>query len=197
MVRAAIAFELALALAAWLLGLVGGLTPWSAVRIDAGAFVIGVVGTVPPLAGMALLTRLNWAPIRRLLREVEQTIAPLFRGCSLIDFALIAVAAGFAEELFFRGAVQGLAVRWAGLPLGLAIASALFGLAHLITPTYAVIAAAIGLYLGALYAATGNLLVPIVIHALYDFLALAYWIRRGRPATDVGPLQSDERSHVS
>jgi len=57
------------------------------------------------------------------------------------------------------------------------IASVLFGLFHPITPTYAALAAAIGLYLGWLWLACGNLLTPIVTHALYDFLALAYLVK--------------------
>jgi membrane protease YdiL (CAAX protease family) len=50
----------------------------------------------------------------------------------------------------------------------------LFGLLHPITPTYAVLAALMGAYLGGVWLASGNLLVPIVAHALYDFIALAY-----------------------
>ena len=65
---------------------------------------------------------------------------------------------------------------------GLLAASVLFGLAHPITPAYAVLAAMIGVYLGWLWLAFDkNLLVPITAHALYDFLALIYLVRtRGR-----------------
>jgi membrane protease YdiL (CAAX protease family) len=180
-VRAAIAFELMLALVAWLVGVLGGFTPWDALRFDVGHLALGIAATIPPLAGLALLTRSRWPPIQRLLREMEQTIAPLFRGCTMMDFVVIALAASLGEELLFRGAVQTWGVRVAGLPVGVLVASALFGLAHFITPTYALIAGAIGLYLGVLFAATGNLLVPVVVHALYDFLALAYWVRRRPP----------------
>ena len=66
---------------------------------------------------------------------------------------------------------------WVGLIAG----GVLFGLAHCITPTYALLAGLIGLYLGWLWIATGNLLVPITTHAVYVFLALVYLIRiRGR-----------------
>jgi len=67
--------------------------------------------------------------------------------------------------------------RW----LSLLLAAVLFGLLHFITPTYAVLAGLIGLYLGALWLATGNLLTPIVTHGTYDLLALVYLARvRGR-----------------
>ena len=38
----------------------------------------------------------------------------------------------------------------------------------------ALLAGVVGLYLGGLYLLTGNLLVPIVVHALYDIVALGY-----------------------
>jgi membrane protease YdiL (CAAX protease family) len=56
-----------------------------------------------------------------------------------------------------------------------------FGLAHPISTTYAVLASLIGIYLGFLFVATDNLLVPIVTHAAYDFLALVYLLS-GQPA---------------
>ena len=62
--------------------------------------------------------------------------------------------------------------------MALSVASVLFGLGHLITPVYAVLAAVIGFYLGALFLATDNLLIAIVAHGLYDFVALLYLIRR-------------------
>jgi len=48
-----------------------------------------------------------------------------------------------------------------------------FGLAHCLTPAYAVLAAIVGAYLGSLFALTGNPLLPILAHALYDLPALA------------------------
>jgi CAAX protease family protein len=66
---------------------------------------------------------------------------------------------------------------WLALTLG-AIA---FGLAHWISTAYAVVAAIVGLYLGALYLFADNLLAPIVTHALYDFVALLV-LARLKPA---------------
>ena len=53
-----------------------------------------------------------------------------------------------------------------------AISATLFGLAHFLSATYAVIAALVGAYLGWLHLVSGNLLVPIVAHAVYDLVAL-------------------------
>ena len=64
-----------------------------------------------------------------------------------------------------------------GLALAIGIASVAFGLVHLITPTYAVLATLVGAYLGALYVLSGSILTPIVTHALYDFVALVYLVK--------------------
>jgi len=60
----------------------------------------------------------------------------------------------------------------------LAIASIVFGLAHPMSVTYAVLAGAIGVYWGWLLMASENLLVPIVTHTAYDFVAIVYLTRR-------------------
>ena len=61
-------------------------------------------------------------------------------------------------------------------------ATLLFGIVHSVTPLYAVIAALIGAYLGALQLATSNLWPPVLAHALYDFVAFVAvaeeWKRR-------------------
>ncbi len=109
-----------------------------------------------------------------------EQLGPVLVSRSAAELALIAMLAGLAEELLFRGVVQVALARV--LPEGgaLVVASAAFGLAHFVTPTYAVLAAVAGLYLGALYLLQGSLLVPVIAHALYDFLALLYLVRRFR-----------------
>ena len=85
--------------------------------------------------------------------------------------------AGISEEAFFRGAIQGSLADRVGVVLALVLASVLFGAFHLLTWTYAIIAAFIGAYLGLLWIWTGNLLTPMITHAVYDFAALVYFLR--------------------
>jgi membrane protease YdiL (CAAX protease family) len=59
---------------------------------------------------------------------------------------------------------------------GLLLASLLFGLLHPLTVMYFVLASLVGVYLGCWQLATDNLLVVIVAHALYDFVALVYLV---------------------
>jgi membrane protease YdiL (CAAX protease family) len=89
--------------------------------------------------------------------------------------------------MLFRGVFQAVLSRWAGTAVGLALASALFGLLHAITFTYAVLAGLAGAYLGALWLWTDNLLVSILVHALYDFVLLVYLIYWHEPTEAPAP----------
>jgi uncharacterized protein len=90
--------------------------------------------------------------------------------------------AGLGEELLFRGVLQPVLARWLGVAGGLVVSNVLFGLLHPLIWTYIVLSFLLGLYLGALGLWSGNLLVVIVAHGLYDFLALCYLVR--------GPISS-------
>ncbi len=62
---------------------------------------------------------------------------------------------------------------------GLISSSLLFGLAHAVTPLYAILATLISLYLGLSmeYGDSRNLLIPMIIHAFYDFLVFKMLIK--------------------
>ena len=64
-----------------------------------------------------------------------------------------------------------LASRFSDVP-AIVLASIVFGFCHYITRTYFILATVLGAIFGWLYFATNNLLTVIVIHALYDFIAL-------------------------
>ncbi|MBI1900238.1 MAG: CPBP family intramembrane metalloprotease [Planctomycetia bacterium] len=143
----------------------------------------GLAATLPLLVVMFLIDRLPFAPFQRMQRIVKEFIVPMFAECSWIDLAGIALLAGIGEEALFRGFVQ----TWLKGPLGVvgavAAASVIFGLAHFVTPTYAVLAALLGAYLGGLMLYfDGNLLAPMITHALYDFCALVYLVHEHRKA---------------
>ena len=97
----------------------------------------------------------------------------------MASFLLIAACAGFVEELLFRGVLQP--------HLGLWITSFLFGLCHALSTTYFLVAAGLGLYLGLAYEwSGGNLLVPMLIHGIYDFGAFLLYRRRMRADSPEG-----------
>jgi len=178
--RAAAFVEGGLVLAAIVLGWLVGSPPLAQLEWNLWGVVIGIAAAVPMVAGLVLVTRFPMGPFADLDRLVRRFLLPLFRSCTLVDLALIAALAGLGEEMLFRGVVQTGIERASGSPwLAVAGASVLFGLAHPITRTYAVLAGLIGVYLGWLFLATGNLLTPIVTHAAYDFVALVYLLREG------------------
>ncbi len=111
---------------------------------------------------------------------VDEFLVPLFAGVNWPQLALVSLLAGVGEELFFRGVIQPVLIGWIGIAGGLLAASVVFGLLHAITPTYALLATAVGAYLGWLALASGNLLGPMIAHGAYDFFALAYLTRAGR-----------------
>jgi hypothetical protein len=102
--------------------------------------------------------------------------------CSLLDLALISALAGIGEEALFRGVMQTGLVPVVGLPAAVALTSVAFGLAHYLSLTYAAYAALVSVYLGVLLVYTDNLLVPVIAHAAYDFVALVY-LTRVRPTS--------------
>lgn len=136
---------------------------------------IGLAGAVALAAANYLLLLYgprNWVVggVRAVYHEV---LIPLFSRFSMPSIVVIGVFAGVGEEWLFRGVLQPMT--------GLAIASVLFGLAHIGNRSmlaFGVWATGMGLLLGALALATDGLIAPIVAHGVYDMLALAY-IRRG------------------
>lgn len=179
-------FELALlgvALAfAWLLGrpLSFGLK-WS-VR----DFLLGVAASLPWFLLFLVMLRSSnrlWTGIRTIL---ETGLRPVFRHLSIAELALVSALAGIGEEALFRGLIQGALHDWLGMFPALLLSSVAFGLAHPLSRTYIALTTIMGLFLGWLWLVTGNLLAPVVTHALYDFLALVWFLRVQRPGDNTG-----------
>jgi membrane protease YdiL (CAAX protease family) len=130
------------------------------------------------LLGFMLCVRWPIGPLAQIKQFSEEVIRPLFAPCTLAELAALSLLAGIGEESLFRGVFQGLFIRWFGILPALIVPSVIFGLLHLITPTYAILAALMGIYLGCWVLFADNLLVAVIAHALYDFVALVYLVRR-------------------
>lgn len=173
----ALGFESALAVLALLLAVVFGLHPWADIDFSAGALVQSVAATVPMVVALLALMQARWDWVRALRRIVEDHLLPLFRNAGPAAIFAVALAAGVGEELLFRGVIQAGLEGLIGPLAALAVASLLFGLAHALTAGYFIVTCLMGFYLGWLYQATGNLLVPIMVHFLYDWVMLAWYLR--------------------
>lgn len=170
----AIGFEGGLALLAIFLGWLFRQPPLETLVTDGTAALVGVAATLPLFAGALVVMRWPLGPLASVRKFTLEVICPVLATCTLPDLAATSLLAGLGEEMLFRGFLQAKLTQLAGPWTGLAVASLVFGVAHAVTPTYAVLAALIGVYLGWLWQVTGNILTPIVTHALYDFLLLWY-----------------------
>lgn len=174
---AAVLFEGGLAPLALALGWLLGRSPLQGFSWSIRDGFLGVLAAMPMYAMFQLLVRWPIRPLERIRLFFEAELVPLFGARPDSDLALIAIAAGVGEEMLFRGVVQAALSQWLGSWEGLAVASLLFGLVHPISMTYMLVAGLLGAYLGLVWILTGNLLVVMIAHALYDFLALRALLR--------------------
>ncbi len=172
------------ALAIWLeagLGFVGiawawalGLPLFDRLEWSPAAVLRGVGATLPMGGLLVLVATTTWRPLVELREQMESLVGELFARSHWLELAGLSLAAGVGEELFFRGALQPWIAGWSSPLLGLVAASLLFGLAHPLSRAYFTLATLMGLYLGWLAMAYGDLVAPIIAHGLYDFVALVY-----------------------
>jgi CAAX protease family protein len=158
-----------------------GMNPLELVTGDWWALAWGCFAALPMLGALALTDHLPFWPFDDIADVVDQLLRPLFAKTTVVELAVVSALAGIGEELMFRGLIQEGLARWIGEPAGvwiaLVIASVLFGLLHPMNVAYVLLAGTMGLLLGGLWIATDNLLVPIVAHAVYDFLALLWLVK--------------------
>lgn len=166
------AFYLVLALAGvvWI-GWRGDLGP--ALFLATGTWLRDLAWGVAAAAALVGL----WALARRTLaaaRRIERHIAGLLGDVTGEEAFALAVISGIAEEIFFRGAVQG---SW-----GWPAATVLFAVLHTgpgrtfrLWTLFALVA---GLAFAFLVEATGNLLAAIVAHAGVNGVNLLYLAKR-------------------
>ncbi|MCK5750944.1 MAG: CPBP family intramembrane metalloprotease [Oricola sp.] len=137
-------------------------------------FAVGIIATIP-LAGFlwwfSNTTLEHFAAFRRSQIKFFAEIGFEFTPSRI---ALMAVAAGISEELFFRGVLQTWIGGFAPAVVAIVLSNVVFGMLHMRTALYAIIAGLVGVYLGVLYAVVDNLIAPMAAHALYDALALEY-----------------------
>ncbi len=137
--------------------------------LDAGLGVL--VGAVAIVLSRVIVGRS--AAGERLARALAAALGPLApRHC-----AVLAVASGIGEEALFRGALQP--------SLGLLGASLVFALAHFAPRRdlwpWSLFAFVAGLALGGLFDATGNLLAPMLAHALVNAVNLRHLVEEYGP----------------
>jgi CAAX protease family protein len=179
MVWFGVAFEGSLAVVALALGWLLGQWPLLKIHWVPKDLLWGIAGCVPLFLLFLVCVRWPVGPLVRIKQISQELIGEWFAQSTLMQLALISLLAGIGEEALFRGVIQDAFIEWTSPIAGVALASILFGLMHPITPTYIVLAAIMGAFLGWIFMTTENLLPAIITHGLYDFLALTYLTRMG------------------
>jgi len=160
------------------LGWFFGLDPWLTWTLDWRAVGFGLVGVVPPLGLLIWVVQSHWRPVVDLRERVEGVLREVFVHWNLWQFAVVSLLAGLGEECLFRGIVQAGFGEGIGPLGGLLVASILFGLAHPISVLYVLLAGTMGLWFGVLWNWSDSLVAPVLAHALYDFIALAWLVNQ-------------------
>ena len=196
----AITFELALAVIALVVGPLLGVDVtdlcWPSERSPQAVsttLLFAAVATSPLLVGLAITLRSQIACLVDLRHFVEGAFVPYFAEMPARELCLIGFAAGLGEEMLFRGVIQTAFMnQFDNVPaLAIGITAVVFGAMHFVTLAYAVLATTAGFYLGWLYYVSGQLVLPILVHGLYDSLALIYLVRRARKKNSPATLGQD------
>lgn len=147
--------------------------------------LVGLAGTVPLIVAAQLGMRSQAKLARKLRSTVERVLFPLLGDLKSPQVVAIAAAAGWGEELLFRGLVQQGVLETGGdqavaIVFALLVSSVAFGVCHWVHLEYAIAAGVAGFYFGMLAWGTGSLLVPMIVHCLYDIYAISQVRRWGR-----------------
>lgn len=175
--QAGMVFQGSLIPVALLLGALLGVPLLTQFDWTVDAILLGVLATLPMLGFLALLAASGLAAYRRLESQVRGFLHSLFRGAPAGSVVLLALLAGFGEEMLIRGVLQGWLTEYLPAVWAILLASVFFGLAHYLSGFYFLFATVIGIYLGVVYHLTGNLLVVSVAHALYDWVVIRIYLR--------------------
>ena len=150
---------------------------WAELHWNVRDALAGILASLPLVAMFMVTLRSSARPLCEIRLFLEANVAPIFGRWSLAQLAVVSLLAGLGEEILFRSVIQGWLSGHLGMGWGLVVASILFGCAHPLTRAYVVAAGLVGAYLGLLWLVGGNLLIPIVTHGAYDFIALVYFLR--------------------
>lgn len=177
--KSACFFEASLVLVAVFLGWIAGIDPFENLYFSETAIAYGMIGTAPLFLMFLALEQMHGESIVKIRKLLLQTLGPGLHRYHWTDLFMLAAIAGVSEELLFRGVIQPWMESSWGMMAGLIGSNMIFGLVHAVTPLYAVLAAFVGIYLGLSldFGGERNLLTPVIIHGLYDFLAFVTLMR--------------------
>lgn len=155
------------------LGWLADINPFASLYFSETAFLHGIIATLPIFMIFLALYQLNIKSLTKIKTLLLDMLGPILLRYHWTDLLILAAIAGISEEILFRGVIQPWMESSWGMLTGLIVSSILFGLAHAVTLLYFLLATLMSAYLGLLLDidTSRNLLIPIVTHGFYDFLA--------------------------
>lgn len=144
--------------------------------------VLGVLATVPLLVlnlTVFFSPVARWGPFKQCAAFRDEFVLPLSALLGPAGAVAVAITSGFAEELLFRGAIEG-ELRGFVTETGAALVSAaIFAYPHVAAntrrfPFVLALYFLLGLYFSALARSAGGLISAMIGHGLYNFCALIY-----------------------
>jgi membrane protease YdiL (CAAX protease family) len=163
-----------LGLGAIILGFFLGTNLFAQIKLVINDILIGVIGTLPLALLLYWFSNTTIEPLVRFRQSQIDFFAKMEGLFTPFRIIVLSIGAGVSEELLFRGVIFVWLLKFMPFISAVILTNLIFGLLHMRTLLYAVIAGLVGVYLTVLYVVTGNLLTPIVTHILYDAVALEY-----------------------
>ncbi len=177
--KSACYFEGSLIIVAIILAQIADINPIENLYFSEAAIFYGVIGTLPLVLMFLAMENMNFKSTQKIKELLLETLGSSLAPYHWTDLLILATVAGISEEILFRGVLQPWLENAWGMNAGLIFSSIIFGLVHAVTPLYAILATLVSVYLGLCldYGESRNLLTPIVIHSLYDFVAFLLLMR--------------------
>lgn len=143
------------------------------------AIAQGIAGFLV-ISGWTFLVQKGYALVKGepYAQDLTRSLAVHYSGGSILQAIAGGLTAACGEELFFRGFIQG---KWR-----IVASTLMFGLAHVGKKDIRIVSYwsfAHGLLFGLSYRLTGNLLVPMLAHGLFDLGGVIYFQRMMRKET--------------
>jgi membrane protease YdiL (CAAX protease family) len=180
MITRFILVEASLLAVAWILAWLLGIPLSHLWHMDTSGVLMGCSSTLPVISLFFWLAQSRAASCVALRELIQQQLLPHLRGATFLQVLLLSMVAGLAEEVLFRGVIEVGLARSLGPWLAMVLSAILFGLCHALTPVYFLLATGMGLYLSLVWMASGQLISLIITHALYDLIALWWYLRQSQ-----------------
>jgi len=140
------------------------------------AVALGSLLAIATFLLFTLIYRFGGKFAQALLNDTRR-VSGIFGGYSWLHLSCVAALAGVGEELLFRGFLQAWLSNHFTITWAILIASVIFGLLHYLSHAYFISVTLMSIAFGVAYYMTDSLLMVMVWHGVYDFIALLVLVK--------------------